>query len=456
MRKGEIEGRFDPNFISISKVLEEKFKASPFKYSHFGKCIDYIQYGISALANTVQKGIPIIRMNNLKEEQWNFSDIKHIEISKNELDKYQVLDGDLLFNRTNSKELVGKCGVFRERGDWVFASYLIRVRVNRNLLLPDYAAFFLSSTIGRLQIDCLSRQIIGMTNINAEEIKLIKIPIPPLETQTEIVALFEAAYASKKQKEAGAATLLASINGYLLTELGITLPPPSERKNFFYINARKVSGRRLDPFYHQSEFEENNEVINKGSYKAIQLKQVVQKLVKGKLPKDNEKNGQLKVVQINSINSDGHIDTSNLLTAKEIFTSEQRMQKNDVLVVITGATIGKIAMWEQEEKEGYFLGGDIVKFQCFEDVNPHFVFAWLRCQSSQIEIKRNVTGATNGHLSPSDINNILIPLPPLEKQTEIADHISALRTQAKQLQQQAQAELAQVKIQVERMILGEH
>ena len=131
------------------------------------------------------------------------------------------------------------------------------------------------------------------------------------------------------------------------------------------------------------------------------------------------------------------------------------MQKDDVLVVITGATIGKIAIWEQKESDNYFLGGDIVKFQCVKNVNPHFIFAWLRCHSSQIELKRNVTGATNGHLSPSDIGNILIPLPPLEKQTEIADHISALRLQAKQLQHEARVELERAKSEVERMILGE-
>ncbi len=149
------------------------------------------------------------------------------------------------------------------------------------------------------------------------------------------------------------------------------------------------------------------------------------------------------------------IDISDLLTAKSIFTREQKMQLNDVLVVvITGAMIGKISVWELEKNEEYFLGGDIVKFQCLDNVNPQFIFAWLRCQNSQIEIKKNVTGATNGHLSPSDIGNILIPLPPPEKQTEIANHISVLRTQAKQLQQQAAAELAHAKQHVEQLILG--
>ncbi len=71
---------------------------------------------------------------------------------------------------------------------------------------------------------------------------------------------------------------------------------------------------------------------------------------------------------------------------------------DDVLVVITGATIGKIAIWNYSGD--YFLGGDIVKFQPNEMTYSPFVFHFLKSQPFQVEIKRNVTGATNGHLAP--------------------------------------------------------
>jgi restriction endonuclease S subunit len=291
-------------------------------------------------------------------------------------------------------------------------------------------------------------------NINLQQLSPTPIVVPPRKIQAEIVSIFETAHASKKQKQDEAAALLASIDGYLLRELGITLPLPSEKQPFFYTRINKIRGGRFDPFFYQREFDENNNVVYNGIYKTFRLKESIQTLVKGRLPKDEEKVGPLKVVQINSINPDGNIDTGDLLTAKAIFSSNQQMQKNDVLVVITGATIGKIAIWEQDS-ENYFLGGDIVKFQCRKNINPNFVFAWLRCQNSQIEIKRNVTGATNGHLSPSDIGNIFLPLPPLEKQTEIAEHISALRLQAKRLRSEAEAEFQSAQQTIEKMILGE-
>ena len=70
-------------------------------------------------------------------------------------------------------------------------------------------------------------------------------------------------------------------------------------------------------------------------------------------------------------------------------------------------------------------------------------------------VAKNKIGAIQGNITIPTIRNLQIPLPPPEKQTEIADHISALRTQAKQLQQQAADELAHAKQQVEQLILGE-
>ncbi len=82
----------------------------------------------------------------------------------------------MLFNRTNSKELVGKCAVFREDGDWYFAGYLIRVAIGEDGYRPEFLARFLNSDVGRVQIDQISRQIIGMANVNAEEIKELLVP----------------------------------------------------------------------------------------------------------------------------------------------------------------------------------------------------------------------------------------------------------------------------------------
>jgi type I restriction enzyme, S subunit len=127
-------------------------------------------------------------MNNLVDGQLVLDDLKHIDLPPREREGLLLRAGDILINRTNSKELVGKCAVFHESWDYVFASYLIRMRVDASRADPDYVVWVLNSPICRQQIDSLSRQIIGQANINTEEIRGLEIPVPPLDMQHRVVA----------------------------------------------------------------------------------------------------------------------------------------------------------------------------------------------------------------------------------------------------------------------------
>jgi type I restriction enzyme, S subunit len=268
LRRGEIEGRWDPNYLKLSGLLREKFGQTSFPLVKFGGCIQFIQYGISTLATKEESGLPMIRMNNLQDDKIDTSNLKFIELLDSDAQKYILQKGDILFNRTNSKELVGKCAVFEEDGDWVFASYLIRVSVDTNKLLPKFVVSFLTSSLGRLQIDCISRQIIGMTNINAEEIKLLQIPLPPIELQQAIINRVENAHTAKRTKEAEACALLESIDGYVLAELGITLPD-EEREAVFRVPFSRVRGGRLDPNFYKPNYQTTTNLIGKSEFVKI-------------------------------------------------------------------------------------------------------------------------------------------------------------------------------------------
>jgi type I restriction enzyme, S subunit len=83
--------------------------------------------------------------------------------------------------------LVGKCAPFHAEGEFVFASYLIRVRPNPAKADADFLANVINSSIGRQQIDALSRQIIGQANVNSKELRGLQIPLPPLTVQKRII-----------------------------------------------------------------------------------------------------------------------------------------------------------------------------------------------------------------------------------------------------------------------------
>ena len=177
-----------------------------------GSILDLVQYGTSEKPNTTGEGIAVIRMNNVIDGQFDLTDLKHLLLPKIEVEKLALKEGDILFNRTNSKELVGKCAVFHSKGEFVFASYLIRVRANPNMADPDFLAFVINSPIGRQQINALSRQIIGQANINTQELRGLKIPFPPLAVQKQIMERVNAGRAEISREQEAAENLAKSIN----------------------------------------------------------------------------------------------------------------------------------------------------------------------------------------------------------------------------------------------------
>lgn len=98
-----------------------------------------------------------------------------------------VKKGDFLINRTNSKELVGKSAIFNLDGDYTYASYLIRYRFDTSLVLPEYVNILFMLPLVRKQIDAVSRQTAGQCNINSDEIGAIRIPVPSIPIQQEII-----------------------------------------------------------------------------------------------------------------------------------------------------------------------------------------------------------------------------------------------------------------------------
>ncbi len=153
-------------------------------------------YGTSAKASETDGGFPILRMGNITYEGgWDFSDLKYIDLSEREHDKYLVKKGDLLFNRTNSKELVGKTAVYERDEAMAIAGYLIRVRNNEHGN-PYYISAYLNSKHGKTTLLNMCKSIVGMANINAQELQDIKILLPPKTLQDK----FEKIVVSTNQK----------------------------------------------------------------------------------------------------------------------------------------------------------------------------------------------------------------------------------------------------------------
>jgi type I restriction enzyme S subunit len=148
-------------------------------------------YGSSAKATGDPDGVPVLRMGNIDRGQIVTESLKFLPRYHADAAKFRLASGDLLFNRTNSPELVGKTAVYKcEPPEALFASYLIRVRLTDECL-PAWAALVLNSSLGREYIGRVRTQQVGQANVNGTKLAAMPVPLPPLEEQRRIVAEIE-------------------------------------------------------------------------------------------------------------------------------------------------------------------------------------------------------------------------------------------------------------------------
>ena len=148
-----------------------------------GDMLESVKYGSSDKAE-LEGDVPILRMNNITYSgEMNLKDLKYIKQEQAD-EKYLVRQGDILFNRTNSKELVGKTAVYYGPEPMAYAGYLVRGRTLPEHV-PEYISGFLNSSWGKSTLQSMCKSIIGMANINAKEFQSISLPIPPRELQLQ-------------------------------------------------------------------------------------------------------------------------------------------------------------------------------------------------------------------------------------------------------------------------------
>ena len=149
------------------------------------------QYGTSKKATSIVGEFPILRMNNITYSgEMDYKDLKYIELSDSEKEKFLLKKGELLFNRTNSKELVGKTGLFNLDIPMAFAGYLIRIKPS-NLIHSKFLLFFMNSEFMKKLLYNKAKNIVGMANINAKELEDFSIILPPIELQNKFAERVE-------------------------------------------------------------------------------------------------------------------------------------------------------------------------------------------------------------------------------------------------------------------------
>jgi len=171
-----------------------------------GDLISDTRNGLYKHADYYGRGTPILKMFNLQGGRLNLDRIDRVELNDDELAAYSLHSGDILMNRVNSPELVGKCAVIPSgMGDTVFESKNIRIRLRPEIAEPTFFAAYLNSNLGRPSLCQGIKHAIGMATINNGDVRNCIVPLPPLREQRRIVEILrQAEVLRQKRTEADA------------------------------------------------------------------------------------------------------------------------------------------------------------------------------------------------------------------------------------------------------------
>lgn len=198
----------------------EMFGDNKWPVKTIGELATDIRYGTSKKASDSGR-YTYLRMNNITDGgRLDFKDVKHIDLSGSELDKCMVVKGDLLFNRTNSREKVGKTAVFLEDTPMVIAGYIIRVRLGSKID-SEFLSQFMNLPTTKAMLRSIAKGAVHQANINSKELAGIKVPVPPISSQQEFLSFAHQVDKSKFTLKWAIEGVNATMTAILNQELGM-------------------------------------------------------------------------------------------------------------------------------------------------------------------------------------------------------------------------------------------
>lgn len=463
LQKSELEKRFDP-FFYVPELLELEKKVLAKKPKKLRDYVKGIASGATPKTTESEKyyaekenGIPFLRVQNLSPTGvLEFDDCKYIneETHNGMLKRSQVSAGDLLVKITGVGRMA-VASVAPEGFEGNINQHVCVIKTGSKEISETLAAF-LNSEIGE---KLASRRSTGGTRPALDYPALLSIPI--IEDK-RILQITDKVIAQKQKNEAAADKLLSSIDDYLLKELGIKLPKPPEntlKNRMFVTKINSVSGYRFDPFFHQAFFIEVENAIKSSNFRTDILRNQLSFIESGSRPKGGATKDDEGILSLGGEHVNSYCEVE-VRTAKyiplefhqSILSTETKL--NDILFVKDGATTGKVGMINKPDYAGQNINEHVFLLRPIPEINPFYLVNYLNSNVAQIVIKKLIAGATVTGITKDALKSLPIPVPPFDKQKEIAEHITGIRQQAQQLKDKTKELLKKASEEIEEILLN--
>ncbi len=371
-------------------------------------------------------GYPIYRMNEIHNSICDLDVKKYANITPQELAIFKLQDGDVLFNRTNSFEWVGRTGIYyksTEQDEKVFASYLVRLIPDAKQVLPEYLTAFLNTTYGVRQIKARARQSINQTNVNPEEVKEIEIPLLSEKLQKVIQSNYRSAHEN----------LVAAQEEYKLAEdilnssLGIA-DFADESCSIKTLSDSFMQSGRLDAEYYQPKYEKILLQLN--------AKETISSLCN--LYDSNfvpDTNTEYEYIELSNVGLSGDISSVEKIIGCELPSRARRIvQKGQVIVSSVEGSLSSCALINSEFDGALCSTGFYVINS--DKINSETLLVLFKSEPIQSLLKQRCSGTILTAISKDEFLNMPLPLINNVVQKEISVKVQEsfrLRKEAKRL-----------------------
>jgi type I restriction enzyme S subunit len=175
---------------SLIRVGSMSNQSNSWALKKFGDIVTLSQYGLSISASA-DEGIPMLRMNNISNEgRLSVSNLVYVSLSEKEREAFRLERGDLLFNRTNSYDLVGKTALFDLEEEYVCASYIVRFKLDTKQVYPQFVSYFFNTEGAKAALRKLATKGVSQSNINPTTLqKRFFVPVPSITEQIRVVEI---------------------------------------------------------------------------------------------------------------------------------------------------------------------------------------------------------------------------------------------------------------------------